>query len=235
MGGDGVAAPRMRRGAASRTSSHLAPEEGSRMPGDDAARVEHERHMRRALELAALGRGLVSPNPLVGAVVVRDGDVVGEGWHEGPGHAARRGPRARRGGRPGPRRHPRTARSSPAITSDGRRRARARSSTLGSLVRSSPPAIRTPWSTAGASRASGRPASRSRPASSRPCPAAERGVRTSRRDGPAVRHAEDGRVARRQDGRPRRHIAVDHRGARPRRCPHPRAARRTRSSWAPVR
>jgi diaminohydroxyphosphoribosylaminopyrimidine deaminase / 5-amino-6-(5-phosphoribosylamino)uracil reductase len=46
---------------------------------------DHERHMRRALELAALGRGLVSPNPMVGAVVVRDGRVVGEGWHEGPG------------------------------------------------------------------------------------------------------------------------------------------------------
>jgi diaminohydroxyphosphoribosylaminopyrimidine deaminase / 5-amino-6-(5-phosphoribosylamino)uracil reductase len=41
--------------------------------------------MRRALELATLGRGLVSPNPLVGAVIVRDGNVVGEGWHEGPG------------------------------------------------------------------------------------------------------------------------------------------------------
>jgi diaminohydroxyphosphoribosylaminopyrimidine deaminase / 5-amino-6-(5-phosphoribosylamino)uracil reductase len=46
---------------------------------------EHERYMWRALELAALGRGLVSPNPMVGAVVVRDGRVVGEGWHEGPG------------------------------------------------------------------------------------------------------------------------------------------------------
>lgn len=41
--------------------------------------------MRRALELADRGRGLVSPNPLVGAVVVRDGSIVGEGWHEGPG------------------------------------------------------------------------------------------------------------------------------------------------------
>jgi len=41
--------------------------------------------MSRALELAALGRGLVSPNPMVGAVIVRDGRVVGEGWHEGPG------------------------------------------------------------------------------------------------------------------------------------------------------
>ena len=55
------------------------------MPGDDTVHVEHERYMRRALELAALGRGLVSPNPMVGAVVIRDGDVVGEGWHEGPG------------------------------------------------------------------------------------------------------------------------------------------------------
>jgi diaminohydroxyphosphoribosylaminopyrimidine deaminase/5-amino-6-(5-phosphoribosylamino)uracil reductase len=42
-------------------------------------------YMRRALELAERGRGLVSPNPLVGAVLVKDGEVVGEGWHEGPG------------------------------------------------------------------------------------------------------------------------------------------------------
>jgi diaminohydroxyphosphoribosylaminopyrimidine deaminase / 5-amino-6-(5-phosphoribosylamino)uracil reductase len=41
--------------------------------------------MRRALDLAARGTGLVSPNPLVGAVVVRDGEGVGEGWHRGPG------------------------------------------------------------------------------------------------------------------------------------------------------
>ena len=38
-------------------------------------------HLERAIELAERGRGHVSPNPLVGAVVVRDGDVVGEGWH----------------------------------------------------------------------------------------------------------------------------------------------------------
>ncbi len=38
-------------------------------------------HLRRALELAEGGRGRVSPNPLVGAVVVRDGEVIGEGWH----------------------------------------------------------------------------------------------------------------------------------------------------------
>jgi diaminohydroxyphosphoribosylaminopyrimidine deaminase/5-amino-6-(5-phosphoribosylamino)uracil reductase len=38
--------------------------------------------MRRALELAERGRGSVEPNPMVGAVLVRDGAVVGEGWHE---------------------------------------------------------------------------------------------------------------------------------------------------------
>lgn len=37
--------------------------------------------MRRALDLALRGRGRVAPNPLVGAVLVRDGRVVGEGWH----------------------------------------------------------------------------------------------------------------------------------------------------------
>src|SRR3954470_5111014 len=38
-------------------------------------------HLRRALELAERGRGRVSPNPLVGAVVVRDGELIGEGFH----------------------------------------------------------------------------------------------------------------------------------------------------------
>ncbi len=37
--------------------------------------------MRRALELAERGWGHTAPNPLVGAVLVRDGEVVGEGWH----------------------------------------------------------------------------------------------------------------------------------------------------------
>jgi len=39
-------------------------------------------HLARAIELAGRGRGRVSPNPLVGAVVVRDGEVLGEGWHD---------------------------------------------------------------------------------------------------------------------------------------------------------
>ena len=44
-----------------------------------------EAHMQRALEFAERGWGRVSPNPLVGALVVRGDDVVGRGWHEGPG------------------------------------------------------------------------------------------------------------------------------------------------------
>lgn len=41
--------------------------------------------LERALELAERGRGTTRPNPVVGAVVVRGGEVVGEGWHERPG------------------------------------------------------------------------------------------------------------------------------------------------------
>jgi diaminohydroxyphosphoribosylaminopyrimidine deaminase/5-amino-6-(5-phosphoribosylamino)uracil reductase len=41
--------------------------------------------MRRALELAALGRATVSPNPMVGCVLVRDGEIVGEGHHRRAG------------------------------------------------------------------------------------------------------------------------------------------------------
>ena len=38
-------------------------------------------YMRRALELAARGIGRTSPNPLVGAVIVKDGKIIGEGYH----------------------------------------------------------------------------------------------------------------------------------------------------------
>jgi diaminohydroxyphosphoribosylaminopyrimidine deaminase/5-amino-6-(5-phosphoribosylamino)uracil reductase len=41
--------------------------------------------LERAIELAERGRGTTHPNPVVGAVVVRDGEVVGEGWHERKG------------------------------------------------------------------------------------------------------------------------------------------------------
>src|SRR5439155_144911 len=43
--------------------------------------------LERALELAERGRGTTHPNPVVGAVVVSDGEVVGEGWHERKGEA----------------------------------------------------------------------------------------------------------------------------------------------------
>ncbi len=52
-------------------------------------RVIDEGFMRRALKLAEKGAGCVSPNPLVGAVIVKNGMVIGEGWHQrcGENHA----------------------------------------------------------------------------------------------------------------------------------------------------
>lgn len=41
-----------------------------------------ERYMRRALDLAANGLGHTRPNPMVGALLVKDGRIIGEGWHE---------------------------------------------------------------------------------------------------------------------------------------------------------
>lgn len=41
-----------------------------------------QKYMKRALELAELGEGRTSPNPMVGAVVVKDGKIVGEGYHQ---------------------------------------------------------------------------------------------------------------------------------------------------------
>jgi diaminohydroxyphosphoribosylaminopyrimidine deaminase/5-amino-6-(5-phosphoribosylamino)uracil reductase len=41
-----------------------------------------ERYMQRCIELARLGKGSVSPNPLVGAVVVYENVIIGEGWHK---------------------------------------------------------------------------------------------------------------------------------------------------------
>lgn len=43
--------------------------------------------MQRALALAAQARGHCHPNPMVGCVIVRDGSIVGEGWHRQPGTA----------------------------------------------------------------------------------------------------------------------------------------------------
>jgi len=51
--------------------------------------MNDEHWMRQALTLAERGRGQVEPNPLVGAVVVRDGKLIGAGWHQcyGTAHA----------------------------------------------------------------------------------------------------------------------------------------------------
>lgn len=47
------------------------------------------RYMARAIQLARNGLGYASPNPMVGAVIVADGRIIGEGWHRrcGEGHA----------------------------------------------------------------------------------------------------------------------------------------------------
>jgi diaminohydroxyphosphoribosylaminopyrimidine deaminase / 5-amino-6-(5-phosphoribosylamino)uracil reductase len=42
---------------------------------------DESKFLRKALALAEGGRGRVSPNPLVGAVIVRDGEIIGEGFH----------------------------------------------------------------------------------------------------------------------------------------------------------
>ena len=59
------------------------------MPTDEAR--AHESFMRRALELGSRGRGGVEPNPMVGCVIVRDGRIIGDGFHQqfGSLHAER--------------------------------------------------------------------------------------------------------------------------------------------------
>lgn len=49
----------------------------------------HEDYMKIALELAAKGRGKVNPNPMVGAVIVKENEIIGKGYHKcyGKGHA----------------------------------------------------------------------------------------------------------------------------------------------------
>src|SRR5438094_9197228 len=59
------------------------------MPDERPAqqREDDRAYMRRALDLARRGWGHTAPNPMVGAVVVRDGQVVGEGFHARYGEA----------------------------------------------------------------------------------------------------------------------------------------------------
>jgi diaminohydroxyphosphoribosylaminopyrimidine deaminase/5-amino-6-(5-phosphoribosylamino)uracil reductase len=48
---------------------------------------QHEQYMRRCIGLARLGLGHVAPNPMVGAVLVHNGKIIGEGYHKQYGHA----------------------------------------------------------------------------------------------------------------------------------------------------
>ena len=58
---------------------------------ESLATERDERHLRRAIELGSEARGRTSPNPLVGAVIVKDGRTIGEGFHAAAGmpHAER--------------------------------------------------------------------------------------------------------------------------------------------------
>ncbi len=53
--------------------------------------MDHEDYMREALKLAEKGMGFASPNPMVGAVIVLNGEIIGRGWHKQYGglHAER--------------------------------------------------------------------------------------------------------------------------------------------------
>jgi diaminohydroxyphosphoribosylaminopyrimidine deaminase/5-amino-6-(5-phosphoribosylamino)uracil reductase len=60
-------------------SSAIRPGEKHQGDKDDAS------YMRKALALAKKGEGLTSPNPLVGALVVKDGEIAGNGFHRKAG------------------------------------------------------------------------------------------------------------------------------------------------------
>ena len=136
-------------------------------------------HLARAIELAEGGRGRVSPNPLVGAVIGRHDEVLGEGFHQAIGapHAEVEAIRAAEGPAIWAAR-PCTCRSSPAATRAARRRAPTRSGRPGSPGWSSPRTTRasTPPAAASASCATRASRSWSPTASSRSAP----GCSTSR-------------------------------------------------------
>ena len=45
----------------------------------------HENYIKRCIELAKNGLGTTFPNPLVGCVIVHQGEIIGEGWHQKAG------------------------------------------------------------------------------------------------------------------------------------------------------
>jgi diaminohydroxyphosphoribosylaminopyrimidine deaminase/5-amino-6-(5-phosphoribosylamino)uracil reductase len=76
---------------------NLAPDKDSHAPNKDSlapdkdSHAQHEPFMRRALELARKAWGRTHPNPMVGALIVEDGEIVAEGFHarDGEAHAER--------------------------------------------------------------------------------------------------------------------------------------------------
>ena len=99
-------------------------------------------YIRRAIELALKGRGFTDPNPVVGAVVVKNGRVIGEGYHERYGqlHAERNALKNCTETRRGP---IYMLASSPAAITARLHRARMRSSREGSKECSSDRTTRT--------------------------------------------------------------------------------------------
>ena len=193
--------------------------------------------MARALALAERGRGAVEPNPLVGAAVVRDGAIVGEGWHQRYGQAARRGQRPGRGRRGGPRRRRCTSRWSRAATTARRRPAPTPSCApaSGGSSRRWPtrsrrsPAAGRPSLRAGGRRGRGRRRAR-REAARLNAPYLKL-LRTGR---PWV-HRQVGDDARRQDRHPHRRLEVDQRRGVPAAASTSCAAGWTPSSSAAAR
>ena len=47
--------------------------------------ISHKKYMELALKLAEKGKGLASPNPMVGCIIVKRGRIVGKGWHKKAG------------------------------------------------------------------------------------------------------------------------------------------------------
>ena len=43
---------------------------------------DHDKYMKMAIDLAKKGQGRVSPNPMVGCIIVKNGKIIGEGYHE---------------------------------------------------------------------------------------------------------------------------------------------------------
>ena len=66
--------------AGASSTAHAQPPDRSDQQANDQ-QASDQQFIARALELAAKGEGLASPNPMVGAVLVRDGRVIAEGFH----------------------------------------------------------------------------------------------------------------------------------------------------------